>query len=591
MNRQVQTTGVRKYFGADLIDLQAEPLSILDAFLGYAGACVVKGCEVTKNADNTFNVAAGLVALEATDHGRRGDEQTRRIMVMPFSGIQNTAMPLYLTATEEIITRQYKDGKIKPVAYSYRAQASAVQPAAGTAYLQITETSRPTWLEVVQDALHRMVTDAQIKQWDAKPTALELEKYVKKVGAAVNNELTMTRTQNGARFQLAIGQDADFGNNTLALLGKNAKGVETALLYVMFSDNDPTDETSGMAYFSRLIFATSGLFTPVVQANEITAETVAARLIGVAEMAEMDDKRNNIRATYARKDEIPTKLPADGGHADTAKNLKSTDGFFLTYTKEDVTQTPFVLLGATAIDNYNQSTVQRIDPNKVVVGKAKNAEIAEKDGKGKIIADTYLPKELTNTNGQYKVVRDVDHLGSWLNLVRISDNATVGQLRVNIDGTLSFYSAINGEKSYKVWHEGNFRPDDKAGTAVATQQANGLLSKEDKAALDDISNVAGKPVIFAEVTAIPSANGTCTIKSKTATGVTVSIERTLTGFFVRHNLGAADYFVMITPHSGSFNYYVGKSENNVFLSTSTAWPFNASTPCWEKFSVAIFKYK
>ena len=226
-----------------------------------------------------------------------------------------------------------------------------------------------------------------------------------------------------------------------------------------------------------------------------------------------------------------------------------------------------------------------------MVGKAKNAEIAEKDGKGKIIADTYLPKELTNTNGQYKVVRDVDHLGSWLNLVRISDNATVGQLRVNIDGTLSFYSALNGEKSYKVWHEGNFRPDDKAGTAVATQQANGLLSKEDKAALDDISNVAGKPVIFAEVTAIPSANGTCTIKSKTATGVTVSIERTLTGFFVRHNLGAADYFVMITPHSGSFNYYVGKSENNVFLSTSTAWPFNASTPCWEKFSVAIFKYK
>ena len=344
MKRHIQTTGVRKFFGRDLIELQAESLSILDAFLGYAGACIVKGCEVTKNADNTFDVSAGLIALEATDHGRRGDESGRRIMVMPFDGIQNTAMPLYLTATEEVITRQYKDGKIKPVAYNYKAQASAVQPAAGTACLQITEASRPIWLDVVQDALHRLVTEAQIKQWDAKPTAAELEKYVKKVGAAVDNELAMTRTQNGDQFQWKIGQDADQGNNTLGLIGKNAKGVETSLFSIMFSSNDPADETSGMTYFSRMIFSTAGIISPVIRATDINAETVSARLIGIAEMAEMDDKRNNIRETYATKKEIPAKLPADGGHAYTATNLKSADSFFLSYSRTDVNDTPAVLL-------------------------------------------------------------------------------------------------------------------------------------------------------------------------------------------------------------------------------------------------------
>lgn len=591
MSRQVQTTGVRKFFGADLIDLQAEPLSMLDAFLGYAGACIVKGCEVTKNADNTFNVAAGLVALEATDHGRRGDEQTRRIMVMPFSGIQNTAMPLYLTSVEEIVTRQYKDGKIKPVAYNYKAQASAVPPAEGAPFLKVTETSRPIWLEVVQDALHRMVTDAQIKQWDAKPTALELENYVKKVGAAVDNELTMTRTQNGDQFKWKIDQTPDYGNNSLGLIGKNAKGVETALFSIMFSGNDPADETSGMMYFSRMIFSTAGIFSPVIQATDINAETVSARLIGIAEMAEMDDKRNKIRETYARKDEIPAKLPADGGHADTATNMKSADSFFLSYSKTEVNDTPAVLLGATAIDRYNQAVIQRINPDKVVVGKSKNADAAEKDGKGKNIADTYLPMELTNTNGLYNVNRGADHLGSWLNLIRISDNATVGQLRVNIDGSLSFYSAINGGTSNKVWHEGNFKPDDKAGTAVATQQANGLMSKEDKVALDDISNVAGKPVIFAEVTAIPSANGICTIKSHTAAGITVSIERTLTGFFIRHNLAGTDYHVVITPQEPDLFYYCSKSDGVVFMTTCSTVPFNSNTPTWKKFSVAIYKYK
>ena len=98
-------------------------------------------------------------------------------------------------------------------------------------------------------------------------------------------------------------------------------------------------------------------------------------------------------------------------------------------------------------------------------GKADSAATADKataDGSGNNIAQTYLPKELVNTNGLYKIMRGADHMGSWLNLVRMSGNATVAQLRINVDGTMSFYNGIAGGESNIVWHAGNFNPDTKA---------------------------------------------------------------------------------------------------------------------------------
>ena len=98
-------------------------------------------------------------------------------------------------------------------------------------------------------------------------------------------------------------------------------------------------------------------------------------------------------------------------------------------------------------------------------GKADSAATADKataDGSGNNIAQTYLPKELVNTNGLYKIMRGADHMGSWLNLVRMSGNATVAQLRINVDGTMSFYNGIAGGVSNIVWHAGNFNPDTKA---------------------------------------------------------------------------------------------------------------------------------
>lgn len=162
MKRQVQQAGVRKYFGDDLIGLQAEPLAAIDAFFAEHGPCIIQGCEVTPNSDGGYDVAAGMVALDAEDTA-----EVRRVMVMPFSGAAGVSMPLYLSAQRQGISRVYGDGKSKPVAYDYKAVASAVKPAEGTPYLEITTAGGLRFVDAVQDAAHRFITDAERAKWNA----------------------------------------------------------------------------------------------------------------------------------------------------------------------------------------------------------------------------------------------------------------------------------------------------------------------------------------------------------------------------------------------------------------------------------------
>lgn len=163
MKRQVQKTGVRKYFGADLVELQSEPLAALDAFFAEYGPCVVQGCEITETPDGsgTYNVAAGLVALTGTD-----TEGVQRVMVMPFAGAAGVALPLYLTAQAQVVERVYGDGKVKPIAHAYTAQAIGVDPGAEVPHLTLTAAGGNRFVDAVQDAGHRFISDAERSQWN-----------------------------------------------------------------------------------------------------------------------------------------------------------------------------------------------------------------------------------------------------------------------------------------------------------------------------------------------------------------------------------------------------------------------------------------
>lgn len=206
MKRQVQQAGVRKYFGDDLVGLQAEPLAAIDAFFAEHGPCIIQGCEVTSNSAGGYDVAAGMVALDAEDTA-----EVRRVMVMPFAGAASVSMPLYLTAQRQAISRVYGDGKSKPIAYDYKAVASAVKPAEGTPYLEITAAGGLRFVDAVQDAAHRFITDAERTKWNAAQG--NAESHAENVAAeaeetAVHDAVLRTRL-TGAKLDKGYFKTAD----------------------------------------------------------------------------------------------------------------------------------------------------------------------------------------------------------------------------------------------------------------------------------------------------------------------------------------------------------------------------------------------
>lgn len=164
MKRQTQTVGVRNWAGDDLVSLQSETLKALDAFFAEYGPCVIQGCEITVSADGsgTYDVAEGLVALMADDQ-----QGGQRVMVMPFAGAEGVALPLYLTAAVETISEEYGDGKVKPIAYSYKATAVGAEPGEDVPYLTLTEAGGNRFVDVVQDEGHRFITDNERAKWNA----------------------------------------------------------------------------------------------------------------------------------------------------------------------------------------------------------------------------------------------------------------------------------------------------------------------------------------------------------------------------------------------------------------------------------------
>lgn len=164
MKRHFQTVGVRNWAGDDLVELQSEPLAALDAFFSEYGPCVLQGCEITESADGagTFDIAPGLVVLEADNQA----DGTHRAMVMPFPGAAGVALPLYLIPAVETLTDVYADGKSKPVAYAYTAQAAGVDPGEAVPHLTLTAEGGSRFVDAVQDAGHRFISDDERAKWN-----------------------------------------------------------------------------------------------------------------------------------------------------------------------------------------------------------------------------------------------------------------------------------------------------------------------------------------------------------------------------------------------------------------------------------------
>lgn len=190
MKRQVQYEGVKKWAGSDIVECQSQPLEAIDRFFGQYGPHILQGCEVTLSGDRA-DISAGLAALEGKDAD--GNDVC---MVVPFEGVTGTVLPVYLTLSHTVRERPYVDGSVKPVAYDYKAVAAAVKPAESTPYLEITAAGGRRFSDVVQDAGHRFITDAERTKWNAAQG--NAENYAENVAAeaeetAVRDAVLRTR--------------------------------------------------------------------------------------------------------------------------------------------------------------------------------------------------------------------------------------------------------------------------------------------------------------------------------------------------------------------------------------------------------------
>lgn len=119
MKRQVQETGVRKWSGNDLLDLQNEPLRVLDDYFGQWGDCVICGCDVSGN-----TIGAGLVSIGG--------------LTLPLAETEVATWPAYLVADVEHVQREYADDVVRDIALRCFAKAVYTEPEEGTAFVEVT---------------------------------------------------------------------------------------------------------------------------------------------------------------------------------------------------------------------------------------------------------------------------------------------------------------------------------------------------------------------------------------------------------------------------------------------------------------------
>jgi hypothetical protein len=151
MERQVQETGVRDWYGDDFLSIQNEVFSVLDNFFAEYGNMIISGCDVDGQ-----TIAAGLVGLNGADGYK----------VCRFAGAQNvTVFPVYLYQHKEEITGEYDSGETKPIKIIYSARITNSLPQGE--YVRINQNGTKTsFRDAIQTAAYRLVNDAMINNWN-----------------------------------------------------------------------------------------------------------------------------------------------------------------------------------------------------------------------------------------------------------------------------------------------------------------------------------------------------------------------------------------------------------------------------------------
>jgi len=184
MKRHVQITGVRRWAGDDLVELQSETLKVLDDFFSQYGNVIISGCEVAGDV-----IKPGIVALRGKD-----PEGNSTFKVVPFAGRTNgSVFPIYLKLGYNTLMREYGDQQTKPIAYGFYAILSNTVPT-DSEYITINQTNNKRFIiEAGRDVIK---VESHLKEHVAYLEDL----YAKYPGGGVEGDvaLVMRGTQNGA---------------------------------------------------------------------------------------------------------------------------------------------------------------------------------------------------------------------------------------------------------------------------------------------------------------------------------------------------------------------------------------------------------
>lgn len=617
MKRYMQKPGILPWAGDYFIELQREPLRAFEAFLQSIGPCVISGCEVTANSNGTYNIAPGFVALPGIDRGIMGDGNTQRIMAMPFEGVNGVAMPLYLIPSVTDTNRVYNDGVSKPIAYSYKAVTSTTTSENG--YITMTAQGGPSWRDMMQDATHRLVSDAEKKTWNDKAerdgtypnmtvgTASEAEKalqdaegnnipatYLKQNGDASNTTVKFTQASDRGNIISGEGLKIIFGKikkwladlKTVAFTGaySDLSGAPSSLP----ANGGHADIADEVVALKSNQVTTNTILDSSIPGGKLVSDITLPGTPQVGTPSGLNGASQNV-ATIGNVNAAVDAVQIGG--TNIYRDALGTSDFYIT---TEVVQKNRRFLDLTPEDKRNlrgQSLTVSYDyilDNAAIRRSDSGFQFLVKYTDGTTTGvNAFLPEEATpvTKSGRFSVTtkiedKEIDNITSFqsrMYVESISGTVTVGRPKFEIGTKASQWSPAPEELVLV------------KNLTEATPEKSGLMSAVDKTNLDIAADVAGRPVVLASLTSAGVETGeTCPAVIKAAKGINVVIRRTSTGFDVVHNLGSTEYFCQVTAKAGialsGVTAQIEKTTNSIHVHWGSGGNYS-----WPLFDIVIFK--
>jgi hypothetical protein len=141
MQKQVQLTGERKWWGSDWLIIQNEVWTVLEGWLSqYGQAYILSGCAVTPGSGGHFNIAAGILFIK---------DGSGNYQYAQFAGATNVTLPGYLIINTVTTNILYEDGNSKAKLITNTINFTNSVPGGGVDFVYVTSTFAITWKEVV----------------------------------------------------------------------------------------------------------------------------------------------------------------------------------------------------------------------------------------------------------------------------------------------------------------------------------------------------------------------------------------------------------------------------------------------------------